>query len=100
MERKKNLTSEGFMPVYKELADIIGIENTYAIYKNMRGLQITLPKKLYTTDYILNELAKGYNEEELRRTALEYGYTEKYLRQLLKQLNNSVNSCDLNSEGK
>ena len=85
MDQKKSLTGEGFMPIYKEIADIIGVENTYALYKSMRGLQITLPKKLYSTDYILSKLANGYTDDELRKIALEYDYTEKYLRQLIKE---------------
>lgn len=47
MDSKRKLKSEGFMPVYKELSDIIGPEATYAIYKSMRGQQLTLPKTLY-----------------------------------------------------
>lgn len=91
MEQKNSITGEGFMPIYKEIADIIGVENTYALYKSMRGLQITLPKKLYSTDYILSKLPHGYTDDDLRKIALEYDYTEKYLRQLLKQ-SDSLNS--------
>jgi hypothetical protein len=85
MDSEKVINSDGFMPIYKEITDIIGVENTYALYKSMRGLQITLPKKLYTNNHILSMITDTNSDEDLRKIALEYNYTEKYLRQLLKQ---------------
>ncbi len=85
MNNKKILISEGFMPIYKEFADIIGPEATYAIYKSMRGQQISFPKRLYTTDFILDEIRKHGDDVDVHKIALEYDYTERYLRQLLKQ---------------
>lgn len=81
---KKKLKVEGFMQVYKEIADIIGPEETYAIYKSMRGQQVTFPKRLYTTEFILDEIRKSGDDVDLHKVALEYDYTERYLRQLLK----------------
>ena len=84
MDSKRKLKSEGFMPVYKELSDIIGPEATYAIYKSMRGQQLTLPKKLYTKEFVLNEI-QSRKDVDIQQMALEYDYTERYLRQLIKQ---------------
>lgn len=80
----KKLKIEGFMQVYKEIAEIIGPEGTYAIYKSMRGQQITFPKRLYTTEFVLDEIHKSGDDVDLHKVALEYDYTERYLRQLLK----------------
>lgn len=85
MDKKKAKTSDGFMPVYKEISDIIGPEATYAIYKSMRGQQVTLPKRLYTTDYVLDQINKSVGNVDIHKVALEYDYTERYLKQLLKQ---------------
>lgn len=84
MHSSYRLISEGFMPVYKELSDIIGPEATYAVYQRMRGQQILFPKKLYTTEFILEEICKKGEEKDLQKIALEFDYTERYLRQLLK----------------
>lgn len=81
---KRKLKSEGFMQVYKEISDIIGPEGTYAIYKSMRGQQVTFPKRLYTTEFVLDELDKRGDKVDVHKVALEYDYTERYLRQLLK----------------
>lgn len=85
MDKKKIKTSDGFMPVYKELADLIGSDATYAIYKSMRGQQLTLPKRLYTTDYVLDQINKSGNNVDIHKIALKYDYTERYLRHLLNQ---------------
>lgn len=85
MDKKKTRTSDGFMPVYKELADIIGPEATFAIFKCMRGQQVTLPKRLYTTDYVLDQINESGGNVDIHKIALEYDYTERYLKQLLKQ---------------
>lgn len=80
----KKLISEGFMQIYKEIAEIIGPEGTYAIYKSMRGQQVTFPKRLYTTEFIIDEIIKCGDDIDVRKIALEYDYTERYLRQLIK----------------
>lgn len=85
MDKKKAKTSDGFMPVYAEISEIIGPEAAYAIYKNMRGQQVTLPKRLYTTDYVLDQINKSGENVDIHKIALEYDYTERYLKQLLKQ---------------
>lgn len=85
MDKKKAKTSDGFMPVYKEISDIIGPEATYAIYKSMRSQQLTLPKRLYTTDYVLDQINKSGENVDIHKIALEYDYTERYLKQLLNQ---------------
>jgi hypothetical protein len=81
---KRKLKIDGFMQVYKEIADIIGPEGTYAIYKSMRGQQVTFPKRLYTTEFVLDEIRKCGDDIDFHKVALEYDYTERYLRQLLK----------------
>lgn len=86
MKEDKISSTEGFAPIYKEIAEIIGIENTYALYKSMRGVQVTFPKRLYTTEFILKKI-KTLEHQEIRKFALKYDYTEKYLKQLLKEKN-------------
>lgn len=96
MDQKRIFKSEGFMSVYKEIADIIGVENTYAIYKSLRGQQVTFPKRLYSTEFILAEIERAGTEADIRKIALEYDYTEKYLRQLLKHQIRSKKLCEEN----
>ena len=44
--------------------------------------QITLPKKLFTKEYILRQVQ---DEENIKKAAVQYGYTERRLRQMLNE---------------
>lgn len=76
---------EGLAEIYAELVDLIGYENTQKVYDNLKGQQVTFPMRLYKTDYVLQEIKEHYNGRNLRELAKEYGYTERYLRELLKK---------------
>lgn len=76
---------EGLVEIYSQLIDIVGIENTEKIYKNLKGQQITFPMRLYKTDYIAREVNERFDGKNLKYLAKEYGYTERYLRELLKR---------------
>lgn len=80
MEKK-----EGLAEIYSELVDIIGFENTQKVYDCLRGQQVTFPMRLYKTEYVLQEIKGNYDGNNLRELAKEYGYTERYLRGLLKK---------------
>jgi len=83
------LNVEGFTGVYKEIAEIIGGDATYAIFTSMRGQQVTFPKRLYSQEFILKQITNCCNEKNVKKWATEFDYTEKYLRKLLKQLEES-----------
>lgn len=70
--------------IYKELAEIIGVENVNLIYKNLRGQQVTFPMKLFTTEYTVRQVMTEYNGKNIKQLAVKYGYTERHLRKLLK----------------
>ncbi|SHJ99427.1 Mor transcription activator family protein [Hespellia stercorisuis] len=76
---------EGLAEIYNQLVDIIGVENTEKIYNNLKGQQVTFPMRLYKTEYVLQEIEEKYDGKNLRELAKEYGYTERYLRTLLKK---------------
>lgn len=76
---------EGLVEIYNQLIDLVGIENTEKIYRNLKGQQITFPMRLYKTDYIMKEVIERYDGKNLKELASEYGYTERYFRELLKR---------------
>lgn len=75
---------EGLFEIYNQLIDMVGIENTEKIYENLKGQQITFPMRLYRTDYITKIVNEKYDGRNLKKLAKEFGYTERYLRGLLK----------------
>lgn len=72
------------VPIYREIADIIGIEHTVALYENFRGQQITFPQRIFTIDYVAKCIKENRNGESVRDLAKKFGYTERHIRQLMK----------------
>ena len=86
MEKSQELCETDFAGVYREIAEVIGVDATIALHKNFQGQQITLPKKLYTRDYIVSQVKSDSNSSNVKYIASEYGYTERRLRQIIKEM--------------
>lgn len=84
MSDKQTITINSLNGIYKDIAEIIGIEKTILLHDNFQGQQISFPKKLYTKEYIIQQ-AKNEDNENLKTTAFKYGYTERHLRRILKE---------------
>ena len=82
MTDTQELTTTDLVGIYKEIAELIGIEATVILHENFKGQQITLPKKLYTKDYILRQVEGA---ESIKKIAVEFGNTERRLRQILTE---------------
>ncbi len=83
LHEKDKILPDDLVGIYAEMADIIGIENTKKLYENFKGQQVSFPMRLYTKDYILKQVSSN-NEESIKVQATKYGYTERRLRQLMK----------------
>ena len=72
---------------YADIAEIIGVENANLLFMHYRGQQITFPQRFFSKKYVAlqteKELKKG--NCTLPQLAVKYGYTERRLRQLLKE---------------
>ena len=66
--------------VYKELAEIVGIEVTVELHKHYQGVQITFPKKLYSIEYVRKKLNSP--DADITKLSGELGYTTRRLRQI------------------
>ena len=82
MANTQEIVATDLVGIYKEIAELIGVEATVILHKNFRGQQITLPKKLFTKEYILRQVQ---DEENVKKAAVQYGYTERRLRQMLNE---------------
>ncbi len=81
MANTQEIVATDLVGIYKEIAELIGVEATVILHKNFGG-QITLPKKLFTKEYILRQVQ---DEENIKKAAVQYGYTERRLRQMLNE---------------
>lgn len=76
----EDVHSSSLQGIYKEIADIIGVEATIAIYKELRGQQVTFPTRLYERNYVIKEVNSRYNGTNLKDLAKEFDYTERWIR--------------------
>ena len=77
MIKESEIKANDLSGIYKEIADIIGIEKTILLHDNFQGQQVTFPKKLYTKEYIIRKLKENEENENMRTIAFKYGYTER-----------------------
>lgn len=80
---------EGAAGVYITLIELIGIEATIKIYETFRGQEVFFPKRFLRSDYIALKIMEKYDGTNLKELATEYGYTERHLRNLVKEYQNS-----------
>ncbi len=74
--------------IYKELAELIGVEPVLVIFKNYRGQQITFPTKLMSKEYTLQEIINEYDGKNARHLAKKHGYSERWVRQIINKSKN------------
>lgn len=72
-----------YLGVYQEIADIVGDEMMEEIHRHFQGLQITFPRRLYSTKYVV-ELARK-EKGNMRQIAQQYGYSERYLKDIVNK---------------
>lgn len=71
--------------IYNDLAEILGKEEVELIYKSFKGQQITFPKRLYSKEYVIQEVSNLYNGSNLKQLAIKFDYTERHLKKILDQ---------------
>ena len=78
------MQSKDFVPIYEEIARIIGEEQTVKLYENFRGQQITFPQRLYNTEYVSRYVKENYDGKNIREMARKFDYSERRVREFLK----------------
>lgn len=75
---------EDYQGIYREMIELIGEEMTQKIYHYYKGQQITFPVRMYSKEYMRNYLSEHYNGQNIRQLSRELGYSERWIRQLMK----------------
>ena len=79
-------TADELAGIYTEVAEEIGMDNAYALFKHFRGQQLSFPLKFYSSDSIAKRICtekeEGFSTREIAR---KYGYSESRVRQILSQ---------------
>lgn len=76
---------DGLAGIYKDIAEIAGEDAAKLMFQNFRGQQVVFPNKLYTSDYVARKIREEYNGENIKSLALKYGFTERWVRRILKK---------------
>lgn len=98
MCRKKVTEEMSFCGIYGDIARILGEECAEKIFENFRGQQITFPMHLYTSNYVAKLALDAKNDFSVKQLAKKYGYSERHLARVIKQLQTEV--CDGREEDK
>ena len=74
-----------FNSVYKDIAEVFGIDIAIQIYQMYKGMQITFPTRLFNPEYVKTQVPIEYDGENAKQLAKKYGYSEKTIRRMIKQ---------------
>ena len=81
---KNNIKGEYLNGAYSELAAVLGIDTVLKIHAKYRGTQMFFPVELFSREFIISQIINEYDGFNIRELATKYGYTEKWIRKILK----------------
>ena len=67
---------------FVRLVEIVGEDLISQIYERFHGMEVSMPSRLYSIEYVI-ELAAKEDPSEWKEIARKYGYNEKYLKRLI-----------------
>ena len=82
--KEKELRPEHFCGVYAEIAELLGVDAARKLHSRFRGTQVSFPVEMLSREYIFEQIKKEYNGANIRKLATKYGYTEKWIRKIVK----------------
>ena len=81
----KKIKGENLNGSYSELASFLGVETVIKIHSKYRGTQMFFPVELFSREFIREQIVNEYNGSNIRELAIKYGYTEKWIRKIVKE---------------
>ena len=80
-----------FNGIYEELIELLGLEVTIKIHEYFKGQQVNFPMRLRSKTYVMKEL-QGKSVSDSKELAKKLGYTDNWIRKLLKKIEGSNNN--------
>lgn len=81
----KNIKGEYLNGAYSELASLLGIDSVLKIHASYKGQQVFFPMDLFSKDFIKQQIVDEYDGYNVKQLAIKYGYTEKWIKKILKE---------------
>lgn len=69
---------------YRGISELIGIEGMLKIYKQYRGMQITIPIHLYDRQLAAKHVIQRYDGHNSYELANQYGYSQRWVDKTIK----------------
>lgn len=79
---------QALQPFYRRMSELIGTDAMIAIWQEFRGAQLTLPIHLYERSLVITRVRELYTGDNARALATKYGYSEKWVRHIVKGYEN------------
>ena len=81
---KDKLKASQLNGAYAEIAAILGVDAALKLHNRYRGTQISFPVELLSREYIFEQINNEYDGTNVRELATKHGYTEKWIRKIVK----------------
>ena len=75
---------ELYNDIYREISEIVGLEDTLKLYLRFKGQQVSFPVRLYNPQMIQQSVIKEYDGTNIANLAQKYDYSEKTIRRMIK----------------
>ena len=69
---------------YNDFANLLGMDAVLKIHAAYRGQQITFPVELFSKEFIALQIVQEYDGFNVKQLATKFGYSEKWIRKILK----------------
>lgn len=89
MKKSKSAAQEdlsGLSGVYRDIAELMGIDVASQFYKYFKGQQITFPNRFLDINYLHHAIQEEYaNGSSIKQLAAKYDYTERNIRIIVNE---------------
>ena len=85
-EEVMGVDPEYYFDIYRELAEIIGVQNTKKVWNRYRGLTIQFPQRMYSQVYTKDFIRDHMDSMTIKEMAVQLNLTDRRVRQIVKEL--------------
>ena len=84
---------ENLMGIYKDIADILDVDAAYKLFKELHGQQVSFPQRFYDSNKVKELVKSEYTGDNAKELAKTYGYSERRIRQFIKNDDLETKNC-------
>lgn len=85
-EKAVSVDPDYYFDIYRELAEVIGVQNTKKVWNRYRGLTIQFPQRMYSQVYTKDFIHDHMDSMTVKEMAVQLNLTDRRVRQIVKEL--------------